>query len=85
LAEMVALGERIVAIELVVAAQAVDVRAPTRLGVGTARARSLVRDLVPFTDEGKAVPQDLEPVRDLVASGALFSVDPSGWAGAWDL
>jgi histidine ammonia-lyase len=83
LAEMVALGERIVAIELVVGAQAVDVRAPARLGVGTARARSLVRDLVPFTDEGEPVPQDLEPVRDLVASGALSSVDPSRRAGGW--
>ena len=82
---MVALGERIIAIELVVAAQAVDVRAPSRLGVGTARALSLVRDLVPFTDEGEPVPQDLEPVRDLVASGALLSVDPKSRGGAWAL
>ena len=37
LAEMVALGESLVAIELVIAAQAVDLRAPPALGAGTRR------------------------------------------------
>lgn len=71
LAEMVELGERIVAIELVVASQAVDLRAPPRLGSGTGRARDLVRGRIPFVHEGEPVPQDLEPVRDLLRSGAL--------------
>ncbi len=68
LAEMVELGERIVAIELVVAAQAVELRAPRKLGVGTQRAFQLVRERVPFTAEGMTVPSDLEPVRELVRS-----------------
>ncbi len=68
LAEMVELGERIVAIELVVAAQAVELRNPPALGVGTRRALELVRARVPFTGEGAALPSDLEPVRDLVRS-----------------
>jgi histidine ammonia-lyase len=70
-AEMVELGERIVAIELVVAAQAVDLRRPASLGVGTKRAYDRVRERVQFTGAGEALPPDLEPVRDLVRSGAL--------------
>jgi histidine ammonia-lyase len=66
-AEMVALGERIVAIELVVAAQAIDLRQPVKLGEGTQRIFDLVRERVPFTGEGMTVPPDLEPVRELVA------------------
>jgi histidine ammonia-lyase len=68
LAEMVELGERIVAVELVVAAQAVDLRAPPGLGAGTRRALELVRERVPFTSAGSALPADLEPVRELVRS-----------------
>lgn len=71
LGEMVELGERIVAIELVVAAQAVDLRRPPALGRGTRRAYELVRERVPFTAEGQPLPSDLEPVRELVRSGAL--------------
>jgi len=68
LAEMVELGERIVTIELVVAAQAVELRDPAALGVGTGRAFRLIRERVPFTPEGAALPPDLEPIRDLVRS-----------------
>ena len=71
LAEMVGLGESLVAIELVIAAQAVDLRAPPALGAGTRRAYELVRELVPFMDEGDALTPDLDPVRDLVRSGAV--------------
>ena len=38
---------------------------------GTRRAYELVRGLVPFMDEGDPVPADLEPVTELVRSGAL--------------
>ena len=70
LAEMVELGERIVAIELVVAAQAVDVRGGTeRLGVETRRTFDLVRERLPFVAPGGTVAPDLEPVRALVRSG----------------
>jgi histidine ammonia-lyase len=67
-AEMVELGERIVAIELVVAAQAVELRG-TRLGKGTKRLLEIVRERVPFTEAGETVPTDLEPVRELLRSG----------------
>jgi histidine ammonia-lyase len=71
LADQVELGERLVAIELVIAAQAVDRRGTLRLGRGTQRADASVRALVPETAKGEPPPQDLEPVRDLVRSGGL--------------
>ena len=71
LAGMVELGARAAAIELLVAAQAIDLRAGPQLGAGTARAYALVRDRAPFTGEGEALPQDLEPLVELVRSGAL--------------
>lgn len=70
-AEMVWLGEGLVAIELVVAAQAIDLRQPSALGAGTRRAFEAVRAVVPFTGAGEALPSDLEPVRELVRSGSL--------------
>jgi len=71
LAEMVGLGARVAAIELVVAAQAVDLRGRPGLGRGTGRAYDLVRERVPFTDAGDAIPSDLEPVVELVRSGEI--------------
>ena len=73
LAEQVGLGERLVAIELVVAAQGVDRRGRPRLGSGTRAAYDAVRRLVPETALGEPPPQDLEPVWELVRSGELSS------------
>lgn len=70
LADMVALGERLLAVELATAAQAIEIRATSRLGAGTRRALALVRDCVPFRREGEAVPA-LEPLRNLIRSGAF--------------
>ncbi len=69
LAEMVELGARVVAIELTIAAQAVDLRGRPALGRGTGRAYEAVRERVPFTDAGETVAPDLEPVVELVRSG----------------
>ena len=71
LAEMVSLGARVVAIELTIAAQAVDLRGSPALGVGTARAYELVRERVPFTDAGETVPPDLEPIVELIRSDMM--------------
>lgn len=70
-AEMVELGERLLAIELVVAAQAIDLRRTPRLGQGTQRLHDLVRAQVAPTGDGERPPSDLEGVRELVRSGAL--------------
>lgn len=70
LAEMVSLGERIVAVELLVACQAIDLRG-NRLGAGTQRAYDLVRERLPFKTESDPIPASLEPLRELVRSGEL--------------
>jgi histidine ammonia-lyase len=69
---MTSLGERIVTIELLVACQAVDLRG-TRLGAGTAKARALVRERVPFKPEEEPIQANLEPLLELVRSGALHA------------
>jgi histidine ammonia-lyase len=69
LAEQVELGERVAAIELIVAAQAVDLREEARLGAGTARAQTLVRERIPFSGRGDPIPADLEPLRELIRAG----------------
>jgi histidine ammonia-lyase len=66
LSQMVELGERLVAIELVVAAQAVDLRGKPQLGRTTGALYAEVRERIPFTARGEPPPQDLEPVRELV-------------------
>jgi histidine ammonia-lyase len=74
LADMIALCARVAAIELVVAAQAIDLRilgGPSTLGQGTGRAYRLIRELVPFTQADGTLPADLEPVVDLVSRGDL--------------
>ena len=66
LAEMVQLGERVAAIELVVAAQAIDLRGRPQLGRATGDLYRSVRELIPATGRGEPPPQDLEPVVRLV-------------------
>jgi len=72
LADMIHLCYRVAAIELVVAAQAIDLRAvSSALGEGTARAYARVRELVPFMPPDGTLPADLEPLVELVARGDL--------------
>lgn len=74
LAEMVDLAARVIALELFVAAQAIDLRRPDRLGEGTERAHRLVRELAGFTARGHVPPADLEPLVDTVRSGRFARV-----------
>jgi histidine ammonia-lyase len=81
LADMISLCARVAAIELVVAAQAIDLRALNvngqgasglgELGLGTGRAYRLIRELIPFTQADGTFPADLEPIVDLVTRGDL--------------
>jgi histidine ammonia-lyase len=68
---MIALSARVAAIEFVVAAQAIDLRAPGELGLGTGRAYRMIRELVPFTQADGTLPADLEPLVELVTRGIL--------------
>jgi histidine ammonia-lyase len=69
LAEMAGLGARVVSIELMLAAQACDLRG-ARLGAGTARLHEAVRRVVPFLEEGSSLP-DLEPLVEEIRSGRI--------------
>lgn len=69
LAEMTELGTRIVAIELLLAAQACDLRG-AELGQGTARAHALVRSVAPFLRAGDLLP-DVEPLVAAVRDGRV--------------
>jgi histidine ammonia-lyase len=70
LAEMIDLGRRVAGVELVVAAQAADLRG-SALAPRTAAIRDAVRDFVPFTARGDLVPPDLQPVVDAVRAGSF--------------
>ncbi len=75
------------AIEFVVAAQAIDLRARPgvpgvpgaalgqlardQLGVGTGRAYRMIREVIPFTHSDGTLPADLEPLVTLVTTGTL--------------
>ena len=69
LAEQVSLGARVVAIELLVAAQACDLRGEP-LAPGAALAHRAVRERAPFVAAGDALP-GLEPLVELAAGGTL--------------
>jgi histidine ammonia-lyase len=64
----------VIAVELLVAAQAVELAAPARLGVGAAAAQRCVRELVEPVGDDRALGPDVERLgRDAVASGRLLA------------
>jgi histidine ammonia-lyase len=71
LSEQVALGRRVLSIELLLATQACDLRAEP-LAPGAARAHAIVRERAPFVGAGDPLP-DLEPLVVLVAEGGLIA------------
>jgi histidine ammonia-lyase len=65
----------VLAIELLVAAQALDFREPakTRPGRGVAAAHELIRSRVPHLDEDRELHRDIAAVAALVDSGELLA------------
>lgn len=61
----------VVAIELMVAAQACDLRPGVRLGTGIARVHAAIRDAVPTLTEDRSTGPDIECLARLVAAGGL--------------
>jgi histidine ammonia-lyase len=61
----------ILAVELVCAAEALDLRAPLHPAAATAAVRELVRTRVPAGGADRPVSPDLEAAADLVRSGAV--------------
>ncbi|MGH2915956.1 MAG: HAL/PAL/TAL family ammonia-lyase [Solirubrobacteraceae bacterium] len=69
---LVALAHRLVALELIIAAQAVDLRGgPDRLGAGTARAYAVVREYAGTLEDETEWNADIEGLATLVGDGAL--------------
>ncbi|WP_119462498.1 HAL/PAL/TAL family ammonia-lyase [Rhodospirillaceae bacterium SYSU D60014] len=74
LADMLERLRLLVALELVVATQAVDLAKVTRLGRGTAIAHAIVRELVQPLDEDRPLGGDIERVAaEALASGRLLA------------
>jgi histidine ammonia-lyase len=73
LAGMADLGAAVVAIELAVATQAIELRSPASRGVGTAEAAAIVRRHVPSLAPDATVP-DLEGLTVAVRSGAFADI-----------
>jgi len=63
----------VVAIELMAAAQAVDLRGTVRLGRGTRVAYDAVRQVVEPLDEDRALSAEVERLHVLIASGKLLT------------
>jgi histidine ammonia-lyase len=71
LSEEVAVAEQLLALALVTAAQAIDVRGCAPLGAGTAIAYRQVRERYAFVAAGESIGPDRSAVVELVRSGAL--------------
>jgi histidine ammonia-lyase len=63
--------ERVIAVELVCAAEGVDLRAPLRPGAGTAEVHRIVREVVPRLDQDRPPSPAIEAVAALVREGRV--------------
>lgn len=70
--EIVDRVEQVLAIEMLLAAQALDFRRPLRAGAAVAAAHGLVRDAVPFATADRAFGRDLAAVTELLRSSAAL-------------
>lgn len=77
-AALIAHVQRLAAIELMVAAQAVDLRHPLQLGAGTRIAYDLVRSIVPYLDEDGPTGPNAERLSEALRSGGLRIPDALG-------
>ncbi len=81
LAEMVDLGKRVVAIELVIAARVIDLRKAGRLGIGARHAYQTVRDVLPAQRIGDSIPSNLASVVELIRERTVARATRARTAG----
>ncbi len=74
LKQILANTERILAIELLCAAQGVEFHRPLQPGVGTRRAARLIRERVAPLTADRVLAPDIERIRELVAEGRFSAV-----------
>jgi histidine ammonia-lyase len=65
------LARTVISIELLCAAQAIDVHRPLRSGKGIERAHAMIREVVPTLVEDRPLTGDIEAISRLIADGAL--------------
>ena len=68
---MIGYAEQVVAIELMIAAQALDMRAPLLPGPGCQAVLEQIREVVPFMKEDRVLYPDINAVTDLVRGPTL--------------
>jgi len=79
--QVLANAERVVAIELLAGAQAVELHAPLRPGVGGGAAREFVRSLSPRLRDDRSLTDEIEAVAAAIRDGsALSAVEAGGGA-----
>jgi histidine ammonia-lyase len=66
--------EKVVAIELLCAAQGIDFRRPLRAGAGVEAAFSMVREIVPKLEEDRPLAPDIDAVAAAIRTGRFDSV-----------
>jgi histidine ammonia-lyase len=66
-------AERVVAIELLCAAQGVDFLAPRRPGTGTGALHAALRELVPFLEEDRILNDEIETVTRVITDDAFIA------------
>ena len=71
LREIVTNVEAIMAVEVLCAAQAIDLQKPEALGTGTAAAHSEVRSAIPHLDGDRLLSRDIEAVLTLERKGTI--------------
>jgi histidine ammonia-lyase len=70
--EVVSNAEVVIALEALVAAQALDLRAPLEPAAATGAARDAIRARVAFLDADRELGSDIAAVTDLLRTGALL-------------
>ena len=65
--------EYIVAIELLCAAQAIDLREPRKLGKGTTTAYQTIRKVVPMLKEDRVLSEDIEKLREAIRKNLILN------------
>ena len=76
--QVLANAERVVAIELLAGAQAVELHAPLAPGVGGRAARELVRSLSPRLGDDRSLTDDIEAVAAAIRDGSALAAVEAG-------
>jgi histidine ammonia-lyase len=84
LREVLELTRRVVAIELLTAAQGLEFRRPLKPGLGALRAYELVRDLVPALAADRTPAPDIAALAEAIATGAFETIVPEADLGQVD-